>query len=146
MYTKTKKDFEKAIWQFINSKSKLKPEIPDLIINSDNDHDDTTTISLDQHDQSKANLFADYFSSVYIMYIAEVEKCDPTIYLTNLEDITVSMLMPNIIFTETNIKKTFISRLKQTTSSSGPDDLHPRFLKETICNTTPADNILPITY
>ena len=50
----------KAFWSYINSKTKLRPEIPDLFTTKDNDASKMT-----KNDEEKDETLATFFSSVY---------------------------------------------------------------------------------
>ena len=101
----------KAFYSYAKSKSTSRSTIPDLSSNQTSDH---------QSDLEKANLFVDYFTSVFTR-----ESTDNTPQLDhrnvehNLADIDIS---PEVVLEKL---------LKLNTSKSpGPDSIHPRILKE----------------
>ena len=114
---KNAKQNPKAIWRYINSKSKTKENIGKLL------KDPTKpNLELAESDKEKAEILADYFSSVFTK---EPEGPIPT--LEGLE--TPEDIMEDVIVTEDEVKK--VLQKLQTDKAQGPDQMHPYFLKET---------------
>ena len=57
---KESKTIPKKFWQYVNKKTKIKQGIPDLVY-EDEDGEDTSTTN----DKEKAEVLADFFSSVF---------------------------------------------------------------------------------
>ena len=109
------KENPKGIWNYIKSKSKLREGIGDLHINP-NDHKSPKT----EIDIEKANILGDYFSSVFTI---EPEGDIPSLNIDQLAE-----AIPELTITEENVLK-LLNTLK-IDKSPGPDELHPRLLKE----------------
>ena len=105
----------KAIWNYIQSKSKVKEGIADLKIQPEDPNSPTTT-----DDKAKANILAEFFSSVFTV--------EPDGQMPVFESKQCLHEMPAVEITEEMIEK----HLKELNPSKtpGPDNLHPRLLKE----------------
>ena len=103
----------KKFWNFVNNKTKTKPGIPNLQ-KSDNKDDMTS------NDKEKAEVLLDYFSSVFTQ--------EPVGEVPTMEQVDTDTTLDDIDFTEDTVKK----KLKQLkpNKSPGPDNIHPRILKE----------------
>ena len=121
--SRLRKDFERDIagkikqepkqfWRYSNSRLRTKPRIDDL---------EDESGSMVCQDKEKAEIFNKYFSSVFTRENLASIPSPATIYEgPHLDDITVS---------EEAVRGK-LARLK-TSSSPGPDGIHPRILKET---------------
>ena len=103
----------KKFWQYAQAKMATRMGIPNLI-KSDDDKDDLT-----KSDSEKAQVLADYFSSVFTREpegetSEEPIRCSKTIKLCSINPSTVASKLKKL--------KTF--------KSPGPDGLHPRVLHE----------------
>jgi len=109
------KSNSKTFWRFINSKTKLRSSMSDLFISEKQNIKATT-------DEEKAGVLAEFFSSVFVKepdWIWQFEdEQRPTIK---------QPLVLNI--TQEDVQKR-LNSLK-TNKSPGPDNIHPRTLKET---------------
>ena len=122
---KSVKDNPKVFWKYVNSKTKSNKAIGDLHIVDGSQNKTVATT-----DQVKADVFSEYFASVFTN--------EP---LHNIPDPMHTMpenSMPNIQFSAEIIGKD-IDKLN-VNKSCGPDNLHPRILKElglspVICDT-----------
>ena len=119
------KDNPKAFWKYVNSRTKSNKAIGDLhILDSSQNNTIVTT------DECKANVFSDYFASVFTN---ERLHTIPELKLTLPEN---SMQIFPLHFSAENILKE-LDKLN-VSKSCGPDNLHPRILKElspVICST-----------
>ena len=97
----------KAFFKFVKQNLNLKMEIPDVNFNSSKSFDD----------KSKAQLFNEYFQSVFN------EDCSP---LTSTPVVN-SFVLKNITFTSDEIRK--VLKCLKPNLSQGPDCLPPIFLK-----------------
>ncbi len=75
-------------------------------------------------DQDKADLLAEYFSSVFTLE----DSPNPDTWTINYVDIQLQIPQP--IITKSDILDYF--KRDKITTSPGPDGLHPKFLKESI--------------
>ena len=108
------KEDPKAIWRYINSKSKTKEGIGNLL----KDPTDKNSKLVEKTDKEKAN----YFSSVFTK--------EPAGQIPTLERrVKIMEKMEDIRTTEDEVRK-ILSKLK-VDKSPGPDNMHPYFLKET---------------
>ena len=113
---KKAKDNPKAIWQYINSKSKIKEGITELNIDPNNSNSKLTS-----NNQEKSEILNNYFSSVFtIEPDGEMPAFQP--------DLNVQETMKPLSIKEEQVKK-ILQKLK-ISKSPGPDGLHPRFLRE----------------
>jgi hypothetical protein len=103
---KESKENPKTIWKYIRSKQKTNPESPTT---SDN--------------KEKANIIADFFTSVFTIEPEEEGEEVPT-----LEEKNIQQPLEDLNIETTKIKK-LLDKLKPD-KSPGLDGLHPRFLKE----------------
>ena len=111
------KEDPKAIWRYINSKSKTKEGIGNLL----KDPTDKNS-KLVETDKEKAEVLANYFSSVFTK--------EPAGPIPTLERrVKIMEKMEDIRTTEDEVRK-ILSKLK-VDKSPGPDNMHPYFLKET---------------
>ena len=105
----------KAFWTYVNSKTKIKPAIPDLILSATEDK-----IELTKSDLEKANAFAKFFSSVFVI---EPDLSESTHAETNhnTKELKISIT-----------EEIVLNKLKQlnVNKSPGPDQIHPRIVKE----------------
>ena len=106
------KDNPKKFWNYAQSKSKTKSTIPDL-------YKDETKENVTESDKEKADVLADFFTSVFTK--------DPGNEMPDIEPKQVPELNDIIIIPELVKKK--MDNLK-INKSPGPDLLHPRLLKE----------------
>ena len=114
------KENPKSFWKYVRSKTQTRSGIGDL----KNDNGEWIT-----NDKDKANELNNFFSSVF----TKDENDEFPDYSTNI-DSTIS----DIVVTENKVK--LLLKQLNVSKSTGPDNFHPRFLKET------ADNIsYPIT-
>ena len=124
--TKAKKDLEKKIakesktnpkkfWNYVSRKSKVKQGIPDLVYEDEDSNEKTTT-----SDKEKAEVLSNFFSSVFTHEdLQDIPTPDKKSFKNWLKTITIS---------KEKIKKKLL-QLK-ISKSQGPDELHPRLLKE----------------
>ena len=121
---KSVKDNPKVFWKYVNSKTKSNKAIGDYLHIVDGSQNKTVVTT----DQVKADVFSEYFASVFTN--------EP---LHNIPDPMHTMpenSMPNIQFSAEIIGKE-LDKLN-VNKSCGPDNLHPRILKElspVICDT-----------
>ena len=101
----------KKFWQFVNRKTKMKQEVADF--------EDPQSGEIVTSDVEKANILADYFTSVFTK---EPPGNIPTITQRSNE------LIDTVKIDEERVYKK-LQKLK-IDKSPGPDDLHPRLLKE----------------
>ena len=114
------KENPKSFWKFVRSKTKSRPGISDL----KNENGEWIT-----NDEDKANELNSFFSSVFTKDENDEFPDFSTKTDSSISDIAVTENKVKSLLKELNISK-----------STGPDNFHPRFLKET------ADNIsYPIT-
>ena len=114
------KENPKSFWKFVRSKTQSRTGISDL----KNENGEWIT-----NDKDKANELNDFFSSVFTK-----EENDEFPDFSTKTDSSIS----DIIVTENKVK--LLLKQLNVSKSTGPDNFHPRFLKET------ADNIsYPIT-
>ena len=111
------KEDSKAIWRYINSKSKTKEGIGNLL------QDPTDKNSkIVETDKEKAEVLANYFSSTFTR--------EPAGQIPTLErQKKIIEKMGDIRTTEDEVRK-ILSKLIED-KSPGPDNIHPYFLKET---------------
>ena len=106
----------KVFWKFINSKTKLRGNIPELYVSTKLDNDEMT-----RDDHTKANILGNYFSSVFVKepewtwVLNEEDK--PHSKMDLKPDVTKEIICKKLM--ELNVNK-----------SPGPDNLHPRVFKE----------------
>ena len=105
----------KRIWQYINSKSKTRQGISDLCV----DPRDPKSAKTD-HDENKANILAEFFSSVFTV--------EPQEDVPSLEIRSVLHEWSNVSVRSEDIEK-ILKGLKPD-KSPGLDNLQPRLLKE----------------
>ena len=120
---KSVKDNPKVFWKYVNSKTKSKKGIGDLHIVDSLQNNNIVTL-----DQDKADVFSEYFASVFTN--------EPLHNLPKLMHTIPENSMPSILFITENICKE-LDKLN-VNKSCGPDNLHPRVLKElspVICDT-----------
>ena len=111
------KEDPKAIWRYINSKSKTKEGIGNLL----QDRTDKNS-KIVETDKEKAEVLANYFSSTFTR--------EPAGQIPTLErQKKIMEKMGDIRTTEDEVRK-ILSKLK-VDKSPGPDNIHPYFLKET---------------
>ena len=104
----------KLFWCYVNSRTKSRSAIPDLLLDDDSQIPKFTTT-----DQEKAERFNEFFASVF--------NSDPGSYNKALPRRTEDTMSRIIVDTE-DVKK----RLQKlnVNKSQGPDGLHPRILRE----------------
>ena len=103
----------KKFWSYVQSKTKTRTSIPDLYIDSDKK-------AVTSSDSEKANVLADFFSSVFTEEDDLVmPELDINPYIPKLDILNIS--------TETIKKK--LDNLK-IDKSPGPDNIHPRILRK----------------
>ena len=111
--SKNAKTNNKAFWKYTNSKTKIISSIASV----HSDPLDEDSMLVDKNSE-KANIFNQYFASVYTV---EPTGNIPTIPLKQVEkqnDIVITRDIVKRLLSELNVNK-----------SQGPDGLHPRFLK-----------------
>ena len=106
----------KKFWQFVNNKTRARPNIPDLFVDEDTPTGSNVTTS---SDKEKANISNQYFASVFTKEDALYDKVIPDRTECKLIDIDIN---------EDMVKKKLL-KLK-VLQSKGPDGIHPRVLKE----------------
>ena len=110
---KQAKSNPKMFWRYINSKTKTREGISQLEVPGEN--------RLTESDNEKAESLLKHFASVFTKEpVGPVPKVSEQSYTNELNDFTVSV---------DTIKK----KLKNLNAnkSPGPDEIHPRLLKET---------------
>lgn len=106
------KDNPKKFWAYVKTKTKTKTSIPNL-------YTDDNKSELSETDQGKADILADFFTSVF------TEENNDDMPNIDLKD---SPPLEEISFTEETVKKK-LDKLK-ISKSPGPDSIHPRVLNE----------------
>ena len=101
----------KAFWKFVQSKTKVKEEIPSL-------KDDQGYIVTDYY--RKAELLNTFFKSVFTVETPDDIPDFP---------LRTDQVLNTVAFNEDTIRK-HLESLEES-KSVGPDDFHPKFLKET---------------
>ena len=109
------KENPKAIWQYINSKSKCRPDIGELYVDPQDPKSEKTN-----DDKEKADILADFFASVF--------TGEPLGEVPSLEDREIVTAMKDLIITEKSVKK--LLKNLNINKSPGMDGLHPRLLRE----------------
>jgi hypothetical protein len=109
------KDNPKKFWLYVKSKSKTRNLMGDIKIS---DPAGKQRVIVDS--EEKANVFADYFSSVF--------SREPDYNQEILEKANCQFQMPELLITEVQVKAK-LSKLK-IDKSPGTDQIHPRVLKE----------------
>ena len=104
----------KKVWQYINSKSKTRSGIGELYTNPADQKSNKT-----DNDEEKANILADFFSSVFTV--------EPNEEIPSMTKTSVTYDWHNIVITTEMVYK-ILSNLKPD-KSPGPDSIHPRLLK-----------------
>ena len=112
--SKNVKKQPKKFWRYVNSKRSVKAKIPDLHVADDDDPE-----CMAKTDKQKANVLADFFSSVM------TREMDGVMKLSNKPEIKEKLI---IDINEDLVGKK-LSKLK-ISKSPGPDTMHPRVLKE----------------
>ena len=123
---KARREYEKDIakqiknnlkinWQYIKNKSKTKVGVADLVINPDDKNSAKTS-----NETEKAEVLSKFFSSVFV--------CEPKDEIPSIETRTLLKSMPELLISRDEIIK-LLQKL-DISKSSGPDNLHPMFLKE----------------
>ena len=106
----------KKFWKFVRSRSNQQPKgVADISV-----VDECGNEKLLTDDLQKANAFVEYFSSVFTQ--------EPMSNFDKLDQLVPINHMDAIIMTEKQIENE-LTKLK-TDKSPGPDDIHPRILKE----------------
>jgi len=103
----------KKFWQYANSKRKVMSGIADLKYKEGEE----TKVADD--DKSKANILADFFSSVFTK--------EPEGDIPEIDPVHLEFAAEKLIITEENIEK--LLQELDTNKSPGPDDIHPYMLK-----------------
>ena len=106
----------KKFWSFVNNKTKVKSEIPHLIVNSSPDRSPELTASTEE----KAEVLSSFFSSVF--------TTEPPGDFVGIKPRSIKQPMTDISFSE-QLVEAKLSKLKISTST-GPDHMHSRVLKE----------------
>ena len=104
----------KEFWSYANLKTKAKEKVPELY--TDEQRDRTTT-----SDTEKAKILNNFFASVFTI--------EPTGWVPEPEERNFDETLTTIDFSEEEIARK-LKKLDQS-KSKGPDDIHPRILKET---------------
>ena len=102
----------KKYWQYANSKLKTKSQVPDLKINETNY---TTS------EQEKVDILNDFFTSVFTK--------EDLSNLPNAPNLNHTAVLTDVEITEEAILE--VIKSLDTSKSPGPDNIHPRVLKET---------------
>ena len=113
---KQAKTNHKKFWQFINNKTRARPNIPDLFVDEDTPTGSNVTTS---SDKEKANILNQYFASVFTKEYALYNKVIPDRTECKLIDIDIN---------EDMVTKKLL-KLKVHKSKS-PEGIHPRVLKD----------------
>ncbi len=113
---KEAKENPKAVWNYINSKSKTRHGIGELHTDPRDDSSPTT-----DNDKLKAQILANFYSSVFTQ--------EPTGEIPQIDERNVMQHMTALTVTENNIEEV-LQKLK-VNKSPGPDGFHPMFLKNT---------------
>ena len=106
------KENPKLFWKYVEEKMLRRAGIPELFI-------DDSKVSKTKSDKEKAEVLANYFCKVFTK---EPEGNIPSLPIKEVQE------MPIIEFSIEKIKKA-IRKLKKN-KSPGPDNIHPRFIKE----------------
>ena len=101
----------KLFWGYVRSKTKTKTAVSNLTNSLD---------GLSKNDQETADILNDFFASVF-----ELEGDGP---IPDFDERQYNQELNHILITEEHIEKA-INKLKQS-KSQGPDNIHPKFLKE----------------
>ena len=120
----------KKFWQFVNNKMKVRPTIPDLLLDDDDDEADPSKKKPPEYtknDQEKANRFNSFFASVFNEHSDEQDQTLPP---------RTQNKIININITKEIVEKAL--KALKTNKSPGPDGLHPRLLKEISASILPA--------
>ena len=112
---KKAKQNPKAIWKYIHSKSKTRSQLGKLHIDPENPKTATT-----DDDKEKAEIFSNYFKSVFVN---EPSEDIPTIETRFVENEMTALLITKDMVTKV------LNKLK-VDKSPGLDQLHPKILKE----------------
>ena len=102
-------------WSFIKSKLKTKVRVADLVKIRDNDGEPLT-----KNDGEKAEVLSEFFSSVFTR--------EPDTNVPTLEPKSFNETLDTIMITKQEVKKK-LDKVK-IDKSQGPDDVHPRILRE----------------
>ena len=113
---KQAKSNPKKFWQFVNKKTRTRPNRPDLFVDEDTPTGSNATTS---SDKGNANILNQHFASVFTKDDALYEKVVPDRTECKLIDIDIN---------EEMVKKKLL-KLK-IYKSKGPDGIHTRVLKE----------------
>ena len=112
---KNAKTNPKKFWQYANSKRKTKSGIAELKYKNDKGEMDITKC-----DEDKANVLANFFSSVFTN--------EPEGDMPKFKDANLEVMFEEGVFEEKEVKK-LLNELNPN-KSKGPDCLHPKALKE----------------
>ncbi len=104
----------KKFWAYVKSQTKTRPTIPDLEMVS------TSGTRKTRNDTEKANVLAEYFTSVFTQ--------EPDGEIPRLPNRIIRNPMEKIILTEEEIQKKL--KLLNPAKSSGPDGVSTTILKE----------------
>ena len=111
---KTCKSNPKKFWQHVRSKTSSSSGIGDIKV------PDGNGFKIISEDVEKAQVFSDYFSSIYTV--------ESNVDFVRLPNVLLFNCMPRIVFQESDVAVK-LSNLKLN-KSPGPDKLHPRVLHE----------------
>ena len=106
----------KKFWSFVNNKTKVKSEIPHLIVNSSPNRSPVLTSTT----QEKAEILSSFFSSVF--------TTEPPEDFIGIKPRSIRQRMIDISFSK-QLVEAKLTKLK-ISKSTGPDYMHPRVLKE----------------
>ena len=109
------KDSPKKFWKFVKSKTKSPSNIPDLY-----NEDDNHSKGLATDDKEKADILAEFYSSVFTK--------EPPGPIPEPKKQYLNSELRDTVFAEDRIKKKLMTL--KTSKSPGPYQLHPRILKE----------------
>ena len=112
---------QKHFWRDTQSKLKTKAGIPDLVKSDGKDRNPQSTQTFTKNDKDKADVFVSYFSSVF----TEEPKNDT---MPHFEGRDFETKLSSIEINEDLVLKK-LKKLK-VNKSPGPDQMHPRVLKE----------------
>ena len=91
----------KAIWQYINSKSKSRPKIGELCV----DPLDPKSIKTNE-DKEKANILANFFTSVFTVEpVGEVPTLEGRVILSHMDELNINEALVAKLLKNLNVNK-----------------------------------------
>ena len=109
------KNNPKKFWRYIKSMQKTSTGIADLVISEEENQEKLT-----QNDNEKAEVLSNFFTSVFTQ--------EPNDNIPNIEKQAVKNVLSDITITAKEVEEK-LKKLK-IDKSPGPDEMHPRLLKE----------------